>query len=123
MPCGKKKIASSHPTPATLVQNKSSRNKQASHRGQEHRDTDDAGTTLDGTTKNSSKLLTREDIPALVQETVKTLALDGGSFTQQGEREEGQSNNNITNMSSSPPQKGQQQGHQSNSNIIDTSSS
>ena len=72
---------------------------------------------------NSSKSLTRGEIPALVQEIVKALATDGGSSTQQDEWEGGQSNNNITNMSSSPPHQAEQQGGQSNSNITNTSSS
>ena len=72
---------------------------------------------------NGSKPLTRGDIPALIQEIVKTLVTDGGSSTQQGKHKEGQYNNNITNTSSSPPQQGEQQGQLSNSNITNMSSS
>ena len=120
---GNKRTISSCPTPTASIQNESSRHKQARCRAQGHQDIDDPGATLHGTTNNNSEPLIRGDIPALVQEIIKILATDGGSSTQQGDQEEGQSNNNIANTSSSLPQQSEQQGCQSNSNITNTSSS
>ena len=59
----------------------------------------DAVTTLNGMMSNSTKPLTKRDIPALVQKIIKTLPTDGGSSAQQGEGQGGQFNNNIANTS------------------------